>query len=121
MMRASHTPLLLPLFLLSSCAYQQVSYRNDITPILNKKCIECHAQPDGNGYRTTGLVMYSYDGLMAGSVYGPIVIAGDSQRSVLNMLVEGRAGNVRRNLHNSGNALTDDEVEKFKAWVEQGP
>ena len=64
--------------------------------------------------------MGSYEDLMHGSVYGPIIIAGDSQRSVLNMQVEGRAGNVRRNLHNTGNALTDDEIKAFKVWVEQG-
>lgn len=64
--------------------------------------------------------MYSYQDLMHGSVYGPIIISGDSQRSVLNMLVEGRAGNVRRNLHESGNDLSDAEIEKFRLWVEQG-
>ena len=64
--------------------------------------------------------MDSYDALIQGSVYGPIIVAGDSQRSILNMLVEGRAGNVRRNLHNNGKVLTDDEIQAFKMWVEQG-
>jgi len=64
--------------------------------------------------------MNSYDALLQGSVYGPIIVAGDSQRSILNMLVEGRAGNTRQNLHNSGNALTNDEIKIFRAWVEQG-
>ncbi|MBN4063524.1 hypothetical protein JYT79_01955 [Cardiobacterium sp. AH-315-I02] len=106
--------------LISSCAFQQVSYQNDVIPIINNKCVECHAPPNGNGYRATGLVMDSYDALMQGSVYGPIIVAGDSKRSVLNMLVEGRAGNVQKSLHNSGNALTDDEIQLFRAWVEQG-
>ncbi len=106
--------------LIPSCAFQQVSYQSDITPIINNKCIECHNSPNGNGYQATGLMMGSYEALMQGSVYGPIVIAGDSQRSVLNMLVEGRAGNVRRNLHNNGNALSDDEIKAFRVWVEQG-
>ena len=106
--------------LISSCAFQQVSYQSDITPIINNKCIECHTSPNGNGYQATGLMMDSYEALMQGSVYGPIVIGGDSQRSVLNMLVEGRAGNVRRNLHNNGNALSDDEIKAFRVWVEQG-
>ena len=106
--------------LVSFCAFQQVSYQSDIAPIINNKCIKCHISPSGNGYRATGLMMDSYEALMQGSVYGPIVIAGDSQRSILNMQVEGRAGDVRRNLHNSGNALTNDEIEAFRMWVEQG-
>ena len=105
---------------ISSCAFQQVSYQSDISPIINNKCVECHTSPNGNGYQATGLMMGSYENLMHGSVYGPIIIAGDSQRSILNMLVEGRAGNVRRNLHNNGNALTDDEIKAFRVWVEQG-
>lgn len=119
-MKPTNITLMFSLFVLPGCAHQQVSYKGDITPIINNKCNECHTPPNGNGYRTTGLVMYSYEDLMAGSVYGPIVVAGDSQRSVLNMLVEGRAGNVRRKLHDNGNALTEKEIEMFKVWVEQG-
>ncbi len=106
--------------LISSCAYQQVSYQSDIRPIINNKCIECHTSPNGNGYRATGLMIGSYEALMQGSVYGPVVIAGDSQRSILNMLVEGRAGNVQGNLHNNGKVLTKDEIDAFRVWVEQG-
>lgn len=119
MKRKLLTQLLVVSFLLA-CVYQPVSFKTDVTPIINNKCMECHTSPDGSGYRTTGLAMYSYDDLMQGSVYGPIIVAGDSQRSVLNMLVEGRAGNVRRNLHNSGKALTTEEIEIFRLWVEQG-
>lgn len=64
--------------------------------------------------------MNTYAALMQGSVYGPVIVVGDSQRSVLNMLVEGRVGNMRQGLHNSGNALTDDEIQIFRSWVEQG-
>ncbi len=106
--------------LIFSCALQQVSYRNDITPIIHDKCIECHTPPNGSGYRSTGLLMESYEDLIQGSVYGPIIVSGDSQRSVLNMLVEGRAGKVRKILHNSNNALTENEINLFKDWVEQG-
>lgn len=119
----NYFPLLTPLLfvlLLSDCAHQQVSYKNDLTPIVNNKCVECHTAPNGNGYRTTGMAMTSYDELMKGSIYGPIVIAGDSQRSILNMLVEGRAGNVRKNLHDNNRELSDEEIRLFKEWVEQG-
>ena len=118
-MEHAHEILLLVTFL-AACAHQQVSFKNDIKPIIDKRCIECHTSPGGNGYKQTGLLMYNYDDLMKGSVYGSIIVAGDSQRSVLNMLVEGRAGNVRRKLHEKGNDLTDTEIETFRLWVEQG-
>ncbi len=106
--------------IVSACAYQQVSYQRDITPIINSKCNGCHMAPDGYGYRATGLMMDSYDDLIKGSVYGPIIVAGDSQRSILNMLIEGRAGNMQRNAHNDEEGFNDKEIETFKAWVNQG-
>ena len=84
------------ILLICGCATQQVSYRDDVVPILESRCIKCHVSPDGAGYRATGLEMGSYESLMQGTAYGEVIVAGDSRRSMLNMLVEGRAGNYQR-------------------------
>ena len=64
--------------------------------------------------------MDSYDSLMQGTVYGPIIVAGDSRRSVFNMLVEGRAGKLQRMPHNEAQGLSDEQIETLKNWVNQG-
>ncbi len=104
----------------SNCATQQVSYQQDVEPILNDKCLDCHIPPDGKGYKETGLVMETYDSLMKGTVYGSVVIPGDSRRSILNMLAEGRAGKLQQLLHQENIILTESEVDTLRIWVEQG-
>ena len=64
--------------------------------------------------------MDSYDALMQGTVYGPIIVAGDSRRSIFNMLVEGRAGNLQRMPHNETQGLSAEQIETLKTWVNQG-
>ena len=105
---------------LSSCATRQVSYHEDVVPILEGRCIKCHAAPDGSGYKATGLTLDSYHGLMRGTDYGPVIMAGDSRRSILNMLVEGRAGQQQRMPHNEEQGLSDEQIEILKRWVNQG-
>ena len=106
--------------LTAGCATQQVSYRNDVVPILESRCTKCHVPPDGIGYKTTGLSMDSYQSLMQGTDYGPVVVAGDSRRSILNMLVEGRAGQQQRMPHNEKDGLSESQIETLRNWVNQG-
>lgn len=108
------------ILLISSCATQQVSYQDDVVPILESRCIKCHASPDGVGYRSTGLEMGSYESLMQGTAYGQVIVAGDSRRSMLNMLVEGRAGKHQRMPHYEDSALGREQVETLRNWVNQG-
>jgi len=105
---------------ITACTMHQVSYQTDIRPILNDKCITCHTPPNGIGYKATGLKLYSYESLMSGTIYGPVVRAGDSQRSIINMLVEGRAGKLQQVMHDEGKELSNAEIMLFKRWVDQG-
>jgi hypothetical protein len=106
--------------LISGCATQQVSYQDDVVPILESRCVECHVAPDGIGYRASGLEMSSYESLMHGTAYGQVIVAGDSRRSMLNMLVEGRAGISHRMPHNDDEALDPEQIEILRLWVNQG-
>ena len=57
---------------------------------------------------------------MNGTVFGKVIIPGDSKRSVLNKLIEGRAGLMMRMPHGEAEKLTAEEVEVLKLWVDQG-
>ena len=76
--------------------------------------------PDGEGFLKTGLDMQSYESLMQGTFYGEVIVPGDSRRSILNKVVEGRAGQAMLMPHNSDNKLSDAEIEALRLWVEQG-
>jgi uncharacterized membrane protein len=106
--------------LLVSCATQQVSYREDIAPILQERCIACHMSPEGSGYQATGLKMDSYDALMQGTIYGPIILVGDSRRSILNMFVEGRAAKAQCLAHQYKGPMSEQERQLLSDWVNQG-
>jgi len=109
-----------PLVLLVSCATQEVSYRDDVAPLLQNRCVACHTAPEGSGYQGIGLRLDSHDAIMSGTIYGPIIIAGDSRRSILNMLVEGRAAQAQCMLHQSDGPLSEQERQLLSDWVNQG-
>ena len=121
MIHSVHTVILPLIAILHACAHQQLSYKNDIHPIFDNHCNSCHTAPYGSGYKLTGLEMNTYHALMNGTIYGLVVIPGDSRRSILNKLVEGRAGNMQNVLHNTDNeGISSSEIEHLKIWVDQG-
>ena len=112
---------LLPSLVVVACATKQhISFQRDVRPIVVDKCIDCHSPPYGEGYIKTGLDLRSYESLMKGSVYGPVIVPGSSKKSPLNMLVEGRAGNLSRVLKMQHDPMTDDEIKAIRLWVKQG-
>ena len=112
--------LLTCLYLAGCKTTPQISYQRDVQPIFVAKCTDCHTPPYGEGYRQTGLDLGSYTSLMKGSIYGPVVVPGNSKTSPLNMLVEGRAGDLAREMKNRHMPMTEHEIEVLQLWVEQG-
>jgi len=112
--------LLTCLYIIGCATTLQISYQRDVYPIFMSKCIDCHTPPDGEGFRKTGLDMESYETLMEGSVFGPVVVPGDSETSTLNMFIEGRAGALSRVFKNAHNPITDHEIMILHLWIEQG-
>lgn len=104
---------------LGACTSEpEISFRSDVMPIIKENCQECHVA-GAPGTTASGLNLESYAGLMKGTRHGPIVIAGDSLVSALNMLVEGRADPSIRMPHGKG-PLSDEDIKTLKDWVDQG-
>ena len=53
-------------------------------------------------------------------MYGPVIVPGDSKKSILNMLIEGRADKSMQMPHNEEYSLTEYEIRTLQIWVEQG-
>jgi len=103
---------------LAACAPSGVSYSKDVQPILAKNCAECHS-PGGQGFVASGLDITSYQTLMKGGKFGPLVKPGDALTSTLNILVEGRAHSSIRMPHGR-EKLPDKDIDTLKAWVNEG-
>ncbi len=87
-----------------------VSFSNDVFPIINNRCMNCH----GGEKIEEGLNMSSYMGLMAGSVNGSVVIPGDPENSLFIELV------ATQKMPKRGAKLTPALVQIFSEWVAQG-
>jgi uncharacterized membrane protein len=105
---------------LSGCERNKaVSYSQDVAPILDKHCTACHV-PGQPGFVVSGFELGSYDSLMKGTQFGPVVLPGDALTSVLVMLIEGRADPSLKMPHGDASPLTQEEILTIRRWVEQG-
>lgn len=113
------TPALVFAALVACKTEHQVSFANDVKPVLDRYCLECHSK-DGSGIQASGLDLSNYEGVMAGTRNGPMVIAGDSLGSNLVVLMEGRADPSIKMPHGSSEKVSDAEISAIRSWIEQG-
>jgi len=99
-------------------AAEHVSFKKDILPIFQARCVSCH-QPGQPGFEASGLDLRTYAGLMKGTKFGAIVVPGDAFMSNLNVLIEGRADPAIRMPHNQ-KPLSWRVRDLIKRWVDQG-
>lgn len=99
---------------------ENVSFVNDIKPILNRSCTHCHnrARPQGN------IDLTSYDALMESRYYTrrePIVFPGDPRDSRLYIVVTTRREGIRMPPEDSGfRRVSNRNAERIRVWIEEG-
>lgn len=87
-----------------------VNYEDNILPIFEQHCAECHGADDPE----EGLQVTTYKALMAGSIYGSVVKAGDPDNSYLvEMIATGK-------MPKKGPDLTKEQVDLVVAWIKAG-
>ena len=94
----------------------QVSYANDVAPILEQYCLRCHGGTgeDGEIVIELGYNMTTYEGLMAGSDYGPVIEPGDPENSLfLEMIVNG-------DMPEEGDPVPAEQIEVLRTWIAEG-
>ena len=102
-----------------ACAAEvQVSFSEDILPLLQWKCASCH-QPGGEGYQKSGVDLTTYEGLMKGTKFGPMVIPGDPEMSNLMMLLDWRVAPEIRMPHGK-KKLSICDRDAIRHWIFQG-
>jgi hypothetical protein len=96
----------------------EVSFSREIMPILSQNCLHCHT--DGaEGYIASGLSMESYDQLMKGTRFGPVIQPGQSYASTLQILVEHKADQTL-NMPKDNTKLKSAQIELIGKWINQG-
>jgi len=94
----------------SACAqHAQTSYAEDVVPILKGYCMSCH-QPGG-------IDLTSYDGLMKGTKFGPMVIPGKPDSSNIIVLIDGKA---QLRMPFGHKALPSCLRDTIYSWIFQG-
>ncbi len=88
----------------------KVSFANDVLPILQSRCTNCH----GGDRTEKGLNLTTYNNLMAGSENGPVVTAGAAADTKLVELI------VNQKMPKRGPKLTPSQVQMITDWVNQG-
>jgi hypothetical protein len=114
------------LFLFTSCltnveredtdTFEQVSFRNDVFPILDTYCVGCHGA-------TGGVNMSTYQNLMSstGNNWGTdVVIPGNASGSgLIDVLNSNPQFNLSR-MPIGGPYLTANEIELISTWINEG-
>tara|TARA_A100001011_G_scaffold64900_1_gene65645 strand:+ start:14089 stop:16830 length:2742 start_codon:yes stop_codon:yes gene_type:complete len=110
-----------PLFLISlglifSCqSEREVSFNNDIKPIINKKCISCH----GGVKKTAGFSLLFHEEALANTDEGsPAIIPGNSKESRLIQRLHETDLELRMPFEKP--ALNKEEIGLFTRWIDQG-
>ena len=105
---------------LTACAREEaVSFSQDVKPIIDKNCLACHKQ-GGEGFEASGFSMLTYDDLMKGTKFGPMIISGDSAGSNMIVLMEGRADPSISMPHGSMDPVRKADIDTLRLWVDQG-
>jgi uncharacterized membrane protein len=106
--------------LITACSSEEpVSFSQDVKPIIAENCLACH-ESGGAGTEASGFNMASYDDLMKGTNFGPMVIAGDSEGSNMIVLMEGRADPSISMPHGNMDPVAKKDIATIRRWVDQG-
>ena len=106
---------------------QQVSFQNDVNPILQENCLSCH-DGTGEGMEASGFNVSTYDDLMKGTKYGKVIVPGDSLSSSLYRLIDHQADpKIQMPPHHDQalsagkmESLSGAQINTIKAWIDQG-
>ncbi|MEO0035673.1 MAG: hypothetical protein RLZZ501_1696 [Pseudomonadota bacterium] len=95
-----------------------ISYSDDIRPIIVGRCLECH-HPGGQGTEASGLDLTSYEGLMKGTKFGPMIVPGEPETSSLMRLIDHKVDPSIRMPHGK-KKLSQCDRDAFRLWIKQG-
>lgn len=102
-----------------ACAAGEVtSFSEDVFPIFKGRCVSCH-QPGGEGFEKSGLDLTTYEGVMKGTKFGPMVVPKDPDSSNLIWLLDWRGSPATRMPHGK-RKLSICDRNAIRSWIREG-
>ncbi|MGD8618905.1 MAG: hypothetical protein PVH54_06910 [Gammaproteobacteria bacterium] len=98
--------------------FRKVTYVADVEPIVQQHCLECHAA-GGQGAEKSGYLMDSYEDVMKGTKFGPVIVPGSSESSSLYRMVAGKTDPAIRMPHGKV-PLSDEQIKTIQLWIDKG-
>jgi len=87
-----------------------VSFASQVAPLFASQCADCH----GEETMEAGLALHTYEAVMKGSEYGPVIEAGNPDASLLiDMIAAGE-------MPQDADAMSAEEVELVRSWIAAG-
>ena len=91
------------------------SFACDLLPMYKAMvCTQCHHKGDDS---TAGLDLSSYEGIMAGSDRGPVVIPGDPENSLIVQMTDPPRSHAT---DIGGKPMDQRTINKQRAWIAEG-
>lgn len=108
--QAIEAPSNVPASTNTSAPAATVSFTDDIVPLFESRCMNCHGQER----LEEGLSLRTYTDMMMGSKNGAVVVPGDASNSLLAQLVS------NQKMPKRGPKLTPPQVQLIMDWINQG-
>ena len=99
-------------------AADTVSYKEDVLPIFQKRCAQCHGgtNEEGEVVAEVSLIVIDHKRLLQGSEFGPVITAGDPEDSwLLEMITEGDMPP-----EGEGDKVPEEEIAVIRQWILEG-
>jgi hypothetical protein len=94
----------------TAVSHEAVSFASEVMPLMEKYCWECHSVDNAE----LGLMLDTYEGVMAGSDYGTVVEVGDPDGSLLvDMIASG-------DMPEDSDPMPAEELELIRTWIAEG-
>jgi hypothetical protein len=97
---------------------RKLTFADDVEPIMQKHCAECHVAGQ-QGAEASGFLTDSYESVMKGSRFGPVIDPGSAISSSLYILVAGKT-DLTISMPHGKDSLSAEEIETIRVWIENG-
>ncbi len=98
--------------------FRKVTYMTDVEPIVQQHCMECHIAGQV-GAEKSGFLMDSYESVMKGTKFGPVIVPESSESSSLYLMVAGKTDPSIQMPHGK-EALSDEQITTIRLWIDKG-
>ena len=85
----------------------------DVAAIFQQKCLACHSSAAKMG----GFILQTYDSMMKGGAHGKEIVPGDSAKSRMILMLEGK---IEPRMPFGGDPLPATELATIRAWIDRG-